>query len=219
MEENHNTILKQAVRAVLKPQGLLQKGSSRIWVDDNGWFFTIVEFQGSWCDKGSFLNVGMHHLWSDWESLMPVCGICDTRQFGWAGYKGDGEAFAQQVTALAETALARVLEYRKAADPKAAKIIPLVNDGIAPFWAAWNQLLTAALAGDAALCCALEREVFRKLEIIPIQGVEALLDQYLPLLNRPKQLQRRLLEKIASQRAFWRSKPGLKRLAVHPLYR
>ena len=46
-----------------------------------------------------------------------------------------------------------------------------------------------------------------------------LLDQYLHLLNRPKQLQRRLLEKIASQRAFWRSKPGLKRLAVHPIYR
>ena len=74
MEENYNTLIKQAVRAVLKPKGMFQKGSSRIWIDDNGWFFTVVEFQGSWCDRGSYLNIGMQHLWNEWEYLFTVCG-------------------------------------------------------------------------------------------------------------------------------------------------
>ena len=145
MEENYNTLIKQAVRAVLKPKGLLQKGSARIWIDDNGWFFTVVEFQGSWCDRGSYLNIGMQHLWNDWEYLFPVCGTREAREGTWVGYKGNPELFSQEITSLAETALERVLAYRTLADPETAKTIPLVSSVIAPFWPAWNQFMTAAL--------------------------------------------------------------------------
>ena len=71
MEENYNTLIKQAVRAVLKPKGMFQKGSTRILIDDNGWFFTVVEFQGSWCDRGTYLNIGMQHLWKVWAGSVP----------------------------------------------------------------------------------------------------------------------------------------------------
>lgn len=80
MEENYNTLIKQAVRAVLKPKGMFQKGSTRIWIDDNGWFFTVVEFQGSCCDRGSYLNIGMQHLWNEWEYLFTVCGTREARE-------------------------------------------------------------------------------------------------------------------------------------------
>ncbi|MDE5591290.1 MAG: hypothetical protein K2J60_19455 [Acetatifactor sp.] len=218
MEENYNTIIKQAVRAVLKPKGLYQKGSSRIWVDDNGWFFTVVDFQGSWCDRGSYLNVGMQHLWNEWGDLRTVCGIRKAREWAWVGYKGNTEIFSQEITSLAETALERVLEYRTLADPETAKSIPLINSGIAPFWSAWDQFMTAALAGDIPLCLELESKVRRALDIIPIDGGEELLAQTLSLLDEPQKIHTYIVDKIAVQRAYWRSKPGLKRLPVHPEY-
>lgn len=59
---DHNKQIRQIAGAVLKPQGLFQKGNSRIWIDDNGWFLILVEFQpGSWAG-GSYLNVGIHYL-------------------------------------------------------------------------------------------------------------------------------------------------------------
>ena len=68
-EQNHNKIIMKAAREVLAPNGLLQKGQSRIWLDDNGWFFAVVEFQPSGWEKGTFLNVGMHYLWANKEYL------------------------------------------------------------------------------------------------------------------------------------------------------
>ena len=133
MEENHNTIIKQTVRAVLKPKGMFQKGSSR----------TL-------------------------------------------------------------------------ADSETAKTIPLVNSGIAPFWSAWNQFMTAALAGDIPLCLELESKVRRTLDNIPIDGAEKMLMQILFLLEEPQKLYAYIVDKIAVQRAYRRSKPGLKRLSVHP---
>ena len=218
MEENHNTIIKQAVRAVLKPKGLYQKGSSRIWVDDNGFFFTVVEFQGSSGDRGSWLNIGIQHLWNQWGYLFPVCGTRNAREGPWVGYKGNAELFSQEITSLAEIALERVLEYRTLADPEIAKTIPLISSVIAPFWPAWNQFMTAALAGDIPLCLELESKVRQKLDIVSIDGGEELLAQTLSLLGEPQKMHTYIVDKIAAKRAYWRSKPGLKRLPVHPEY-
>ena len=218
MEENHNSIIKQAVRAVLKPHGLYQKGSSRIWVDENGWFFTVVDFQGSWNDRGSYLNVGMQHLWNEWGDLRTVCGIRNTREWAWVGYKGNADIFSQEITSLAETALERVLEYRTLADPKTAKSVPLINSGIAPFWSKWDRFMTAALAGDIPLCFELKSKVRQALDRIPIDGADELLAQALSLLDEPQKIHTYIVDKIAVQRAYWRSKPGLKRLPVHPEY-
>ena len=38
------------------------KYHSRFYVDDNGYFFTVVEFQPCTLDKGTFLNVGLSYL-------------------------------------------------------------------------------------------------------------------------------------------------------------
>ncbi len=41
----------------------MQKGRSRTWLDDNGWWLAIVEFQPSGFSRGSYLNVGAMWLW------------------------------------------------------------------------------------------------------------------------------------------------------------
>lgn len=216
MEDNYNTILKQAVRAVLKPEGLFQKGSSRIWVDDNGWFFTVVEFQGSWCDRGSYLNVGMQHLWNDWNSLLTICGIREVREPEWAGYEGNAEIFSQEITAMAKIARERILEYRTLADLQIAKKKPLMTDGITPFWASWNQFMTAALARDIPLALKSVPKMRHWLKRIPIDGAEEDLQRILDLSEDPQKLYAHIVDRIAIQRSYWRSKSGLKRLAVHP---
>jgi hypothetical protein len=57
-------LLLKAAREILIPMGLAQKGRSRLWFDDQGWWLTLVEFQPSGWDKGSYLNVGACWLWS-----------------------------------------------------------------------------------------------------------------------------------------------------------
>ena len=136
----------------------------------------------------------------------------------WGGYKGNVEIFSQEITSLAETALERILEYRTLADPETAKTIPLISSVIAPFWPAWNQFMTAALAGDIPLCLELEPKVHRALERVTIDGAEEMLTQILSLLDEPQKIHAYIVDKIIAQRAYWRSKPGLKRLSVHPEY-
>ena len=66
---DHNKIIRNAANSVLKPNGLFRKGTSRVWIDDNGWFLTVVEFQPSGWDRGSYLNVAVHFLWDDQDYL------------------------------------------------------------------------------------------------------------------------------------------------------
>lgn len=219
---DHNTILKQAARAVLKPEGLFQKGSSRLWIDDNGWFFTVVEFQSSWCDRGSYLNVGPLYLWNETPMLYPQDDINrPAREPGWADYKGDDAAFAKEIDSMARQALERVRAYRALADPKAYAAIrpdsprcflPGIN---------WNWFMLAALARDIPRCRALYEEFLQYAPSCHPSTTEYFqeeLGRLVPLLDDPSQLHDCLVARIAERRAFWRTKPGLKRLAVHPVY-
>jgi hypothetical protein len=61
----HARIITLAARTALRPLGLRQKGRSRLWIDDHGWWLVNVEFQPSSWRKGSYLNVGEQHLWCE----------------------------------------------------------------------------------------------------------------------------------------------------------
>jgi hypothetical protein len=59
----HSKLLNETARYTLAPMGLIQKGRSRIWLDDHGWWIGVVEFQPSGFSKGSGLNFGCMWLW------------------------------------------------------------------------------------------------------------------------------------------------------------
>ena len=65
----HNKIIKTTVKEFLEPENLFQIGSSRSWVDDNGYYFIIVEFATNGYSKGASLNAGVSFLWESTESL------------------------------------------------------------------------------------------------------------------------------------------------------
>lgn len=60
----HNQIIRQMCKEELLPLGVFRKGRSRIYLDDNVIYFTVIEFQPSGFSVGTFLNVGMHPLWT-----------------------------------------------------------------------------------------------------------------------------------------------------------
>jgi hypothetical protein len=95
---------------VLRPLGLAQKGRSRLWYDDNGWWLCNVEFQPSSFTRGSYLNVGAQFLWDIRD--YPVFSFghrVDEAPF--VEYESDGQ-FAPAARAMAEVAAERVAFYR-----------------------------------------------------------------------------------------------------------
>ncbi|MFF1449667.1 hypothetical protein ACFVYF_16180 [Streptomyces sp. NPDC058274] len=55
-------IITSAAREPLKPLGLAQRGRSRLWIDDHGWWLGVVEFTLP-RTSGSGLYVGAMRLW------------------------------------------------------------------------------------------------------------------------------------------------------------
>lgn len=120
--QEHDKIIRDVAREVLGAEGLFQIGQSRCWIDDQGFFQSIVEFQPSGYDKGAYLNTGITFLWQrpnieffhsfDYggKEIVPEVG-----QFA-AYKKGQEERFHQKVTKQAEFAKDRILEFRKFAD-------------------------------------------------------------------------------------------------------
>lgn len=64
MSGAHDKLIAIAAKTALQPLGLRRKGQSRTWIGDHGWWLAVVEFQPSGLEKGSYLNVAAHWLWS-----------------------------------------------------------------------------------------------------------------------------------------------------------
>lgn len=101
----HSRILTSAARGVLRPMGLVQKGRSRIWLDDHQWWMCVVEFQPSSWSRGSYLNVGCMWLWlvkdhisfDEGHRVESLVEFRDEQQFGMAATELAARA-AQEVT-------------------------------------------------------------------------------------------------------------------------
>ncbi|WP_157031826.1 hypothetical protein [Kitasatospora cheerisanensis] len=101
-------LVTAAAREVLRPLGLKQRGRSRIWIDDHGWWLGVVEFQPSSWSQGSYLNVGAMWLWQDADRLEFHQG---GREAGHEPYEDEAQ-FAPLATALARAAAVEVAGYR-----------------------------------------------------------------------------------------------------------
>lgn len=56
-EVDHNKLIKKVARKLLLPASIIQKGTSRTFLYDGGWYTIMIEFQPGW-NKGSYLNIG-----------------------------------------------------------------------------------------------------------------------------------------------------------------
>ncbi|MBO5164642.1 MAG: hypothetical protein J6B75_10940 [Ruminococcus sp.] len=160
--EQHNKIINAVAKQYLASEGLFRVGSSRNWIDDNGYFLTIVEFQPSSYSRGTYLNVGINFMWEKSEGLNDTlsfdCGgrviIGKGTQF--AEYrerlKNGDEIFTAEVEKFAAAALEKVKEYRRLCDLDNAEKQLLVKTRQTQkdcmFWEMYDLAMLCFFKGD-----------------------------------------------------------------------
>lgn len=145
VEKTHSKIINDITKGILKPMGLIRKGQSRIWLDDNIWFTTVVEYQPSGWSKGTYLNIGINFNWHLSDSFSFDYGH---RESGFIDYRNDGQ-FQRGVENLTNKGLAKVHEYRKFTDLEYAKTQILSyrfhSDDL---WGNYHRTMICLMTGD-----------------------------------------------------------------------
>ncbi|WP_186295253.1 DUF4304 domain-containing protein [Shewanella algae] len=145
----HSKIINKVAREVLKPLGVKRKGQSRTWLDDNGWWITVIEFQPSSWSKGTYLNIGINWQWYPKEHYAFDVGF---REQGFVEYEND-QQFEEDARAFAELAKSKVLEIRESlSTPESMKryIISAFKEIGPTIWGEFHQGLACAVARDKA---------------------------------------------------------------------
>ena len=104
---DHDRVIAAAAKTALAPLGLTRKGRSRTWLDDQGWWLGIVEFQPSSWARGTYLNVGLMFLWRPIDHLAFEIGY---RVEGFSD--ASGSEFAGEADAKAGRAGREVADLR-----------------------------------------------------------------------------------------------------------
>lgn len=113
-ESDHNKIIHYLCKELLLPLGVIRNGRSRLYLDDNGYYLTMVEFQPSGWSRGTHLNVGIHFLWKGHEYLsFDAYTGKSSRVSGFVQYRND-EQFEAETRQLIALAAEKVLYYRDA---------------------------------------------------------------------------------------------------------
>lgn len=143
----HNGLITAAGREVLGPLGLTQRGTSRLWLDDNGWWLGVVEFQPSDWARGSYLNVGVMWLWRQSSRPREISFHVDWRDqdLGLVTYESDAQ-FAPLARELAERAASRVEHVRAQISDLAAAVRYIKSDN---GWSMLDRGIALGLAGEA----------------------------------------------------------------------
>lgn len=168
----HEKIIKQTAKKILAPEGLFQKGQSRTWLEDNGYYLTVIEFQPSQYDRGAYLNAGISFLWESTEVLNRVLCFdytlnpytarvheieeCDEwlypRGLSYVSYNGDDAKFEAEIEKFAEMARNRVIQFRKFRDLIFAKqaLVKRVEEieDKRIFWEMYNLAMLCFYKGD-----------------------------------------------------------------------
>lgn len=69
IQSDHAKLICEVAKEYLAPLGFVQKGKSRLWFHDQGWYLILVEFQPSSWNKGSYVNVGINLLWTERDNF------------------------------------------------------------------------------------------------------------------------------------------------------
>lgn len=154
---NHQTIINRVTRDRLKPLGLVQKGRSRVWLDDQGWWLGVVELQPRSGSRATALNVSVHWLWSESGHLSfdePFVGTA--RRGAFVEYQSDAQ-FEPAVVDFVDDAAAQIVTFRDnlaslatACERMGASYRARSGSGPNRSWPTFHMAVMTALAGDLA---------------------------------------------------------------------
>ena len=191
----HDALIATAAKAVLGPLGFRRKGRSRVWIGDHSWWLNVVEFQPSGWQRGSYLNVAAHWLWSDTGYLSFDHG---GRIDGFAAYEADAQ-FAEAAAGLADKAVmaARALD-EAITSPEALAVVLRASDAVARpaskgSWPGYHLAVAEALSGGTA-------EARLLLEAITDDRVKPAASRMAALLTDPPRMRQGVSDLIDRQR-------------------
>lgn len=226
--QQHDKIINIAAKKILSPKGLFRKGASRVWLDDNGYFITQVEFQPSAREKGSFLNVGISFLWEYSERLNITLAFnygyrmdVDKRQF--VRYNGNDEEFMTEMERFADVALQRAIEYRQFHDLNYAKemLAQRISKNCRS-WYIYDMAMICFLKGDLEDGINYFDDFLRDLKDsiyehdYYIEWRDELYNHCVqciqPRLDSKQNAQKMVLEMIERRRNYFSSKPAFKKM-------
>lgn len=142
----HTQLLTAAARRIFRPLGLQQRGRSRTWLDDHGWWVIVVEFQPSGWSKGSYLNVGAMWLWFEKDYFSFDYG---SRVENFAPYEDEAQ-FTPLAESLARRAAEEVARLRLLFTSVQTAARQLAAKSPMGFWDSFHAGLASGLAGESA---------------------------------------------------------------------
>ena len=101
----HSKIITAKARETLRPAGIFQKGRSRFWYDDKGWYTVSIEFVPHKWLKGTYLTLGITWLW--YPKPYWSYDLRDSRQSEFIEFQSE-EQFTLDVSSLMQQALEMV---------------------------------------------------------------------------------------------------------------
>ncbi|MDO5773790.1 MAG: hypothetical protein Q4P16_05740 [Spirochaetales bacterium] len=207
----HSKIIKQVCKEILIPLGVFQKGTSRLYLDDNGYFFTVIEFQPSNWDRGTYLNIGLTFLWDYNQSDILYFDFSrqPTARYGkFVEYKNETQ-FKKEIINLANIAKEEILFYRKLRDIEFAK------DYMTSYIEKFNDNKYSRFGLACANICALNGDM---------ESAKFYYENYHKEQNTAEQMNYKNLSKeylnsnIKSTRKMWHSKSSMKKMPFSKIY-
>ena len=207
----HSKIIKQVCKEILILLGVFQKGTSRLYLDDNDYFFTVVEFQPSNWDSGTYLNIGLTFLWDYNQS--DVLYFTFSRQpaarYGkFVEYKNETQ-FRNEIINLANIAKEEILFYRKLRDIEFAK------DWMISYIEKFNDKKYARFGLDISNICILNKNM---------ELAKFYYENYHREQNTEEQMNYKNLSaedlnsNIKTTRKMWHSKSSMKKMPISIIY-
>lgn len=207
----HSKIIKQVCKEILIPLGVFQKGTSRLYLDDNDYFFTVIEFQPSNWDSGTYLNIGLTFLWDYNQS--DVLYFTFSRQpaarYGkFVEYKNETQ-FRKEIISLVNIAKEEILFYRKLRDIEFAK------DWMISYIEKINDKKYARFGLDIANICILNKNM---------ELAKFYYENYHREQNTEEQMNYKNLSaedlnsNIKTTRKMWHSKSSMKKMPISIIY-
>jgi len=150
---DHNRIIARVAKKHLAPLGVVRKGRSRVWLDDQGWWVGVLEFQPFSGRKGTTLNAAAHWLWTVKDYLSFDESFDQSHRQGAFVEYTTPAAFEQAAEAFAAQAAERVREIRSKLTTVADALAHVVaaHPAVDPAaWGAFHLAVLTGLAGDLA---------------------------------------------------------------------
>jgi hypothetical protein len=195
----HSKLITDAARKILRPIGLFQKGRSRTWLGDHGWWLDVVEFQPTDWGKGSYLNVSCMWLWN----VKPVISfdVGTIREESLHRFENEDQ-FAEVAAILARNAEHKVLDYRRLFHSVGA-----VSDFFLPCtemmgWSAFNAAIAHGLSSRRDAALQLFAQCFNSVDV-SIEWQKKVQEdaQYLAsLINEPERFRREIAARVLRTR-------------------